>query len=60
MYTKNIRLISITFAVIAVMFACPISKAVLSHGVDLSEYSYVIFGQESTGDQELDDVILTV
>ena len=40
--------------------ACANSKAVVSRGIDLSKYSYVVFGQESTGNSGLDDMIIAV
>ena len=42
------------------MFSCSTSKVVVSHGADLSKYLYVVFGEETTGDRELDDVIMEV
>lgn len=47
-------------AITAVIQACSTSKAVVSHSIDLSEYSYVVFGNESSGDRELDDIIMAV
>lgn len=46
--------------VVIILQACSTSKAVISHGIDLSKYSYVVFGKESTGDRELDDIIMTI
>ena len=40
--------------------SCSSSNAVVSHGSDLSQYKYVVFGEESTGDRELDDMILLI
>lgn len=47
-------------AVVIVLYACSTSKMVVSHGIDLSKYSYVVFGKETTGNRELDDVMMTV
>ena len=47
-------------AVVIMLQACSTSKAVISHGIDLSKYSYVVFGEESTGDRELDDIVMAV
>lgn len=47
-------------AVVIILQACSTSKAVISHGIDLSKYSYVVFGKESTGDRELDDIVMAV
>ena len=44
--------------VVIILQACSTSKAVISHGIDLSKYSYVVFGKESTGDRELDDIVI--
>mgnify|MGYP001083602590 CR=1 FL=1 len=46
--------------VVIILQACSTSKAVISHGIDLSKYSYVVFGKESTGDRELDDIVMAV
>ena len=40
--------------------SCSSSNAVVSHGSDLSKYKYVVFGKESTGDRELDDMIMLI
>ena len=40
--------------------SCSSSNAVVSHGSDLSKYKYVVFGEESTGDRELDDMIMLI
>lgn len=47
-------------SVVIILHACSTSKAVISHGIDLSKYSYVVFGKESTGDRELDDIVMAV
>lgn len=47
-------------AVVTILQACSTSKAVVSHGIDLTKYSYVVFGKESTGDRELDDIVMAV
>ena len=48
-----------TIAITVVIQACSTSKAVVSHNIDLSKYSYVVFGKETSGDREL-DIIMTV
>ena len=47
-------------AVVIILQACSTSKAVISHEIDLSKYSYVVFGKETTGDRELDDIVMAV
>ena len=47
-------------AIMITLQACSTSRSVISHGVDLSKYSYVVFGTESTGDRELDDIVMAV
>ncbi len=42
------------------LVSCASSKVVVSHGIDISQYPYVVFGKESTGDRELDDVVMAV
>ena len=47
-------------AIMITLQACSTSRRVISYGVDLSKYSYVVFGTESSGDRELDDIIMAV
>ena len=37
------------FTFVIVLYSCSSSKVVLSHGIDISKYSYVIFGEEGKG-----------
>lgn len=46
--------------IITLMASCASSKIVLSSNIDISKYKYVIFGDESSGDRELDDVVMAV
>lgn len=46
--------------IVAILYSCSTSKVVISHGIDQSKYSYVVFGKESTGDRELDDIVMAV
>lgn len=57
---NRIRFIASFLLITILISSCATSKVVVSHGIDLSEYSYVVFGSESTGDRELDDVLLSV
>lgn len=51
----------ITFVLTLFLFtSCSSSKVVVSNGIDLSKYQYVIFGAKSTGDKDLDDIMLMV
>lgn len=43
-----------------IMVSCASSKVVLSNEVNIDKYKYVIFGDETTGDRELDDVVMAV
>lgn len=43
-----------------IFLSCSTSKSVISYDTNLSKYTYVIFGDESTGDRELDDIVLTI
>lgn len=43
-----------------IMVSCASSKVVLSNNVNIDKYKYVIFGDETTGDRELDDVVMAV
>ncbi len=47
-------------ALVIILQACSTSKVVISNGIDLSNYSYVVFGKEATGDRELDDIVMSV
>ena len=51
---------SLLIAVVIILQSCSTSKAVISHEIDLSKYSYVVFGKETTGDRELDDIVMAV
>ena len=54
--------ISTNFILVSVFIlsSCSTSKSVISSSTDIAKYSYVVFGKTSTGDRELDDVILAV
>ena len=45
---------------IALMTSCASGKIVLSNDANISKYKYVIFGKETSGDRELDDVVMSV
>ena len=47
-------------AMIALMTSCASGKIVLSNDANISKYKYVIFGKETSGDRELDDVVMSV
>lgn len=57
---KAFGLLTLIAVVIILQSCSSTSKVVISRGIDLSKYSYVVFGKESTGDRELDDIIMTV
>lgn len=42
--------------IITLMTSCASSRIVLSSNADVSKYKYVIFGSESSGDRELDEL----
>ena len=42
------------------MNSCSSSNAVVSHDSDLFKYKYVVFGKETTGDRELDDMLMLI
>ena len=50
-----VLLISVLFAMISCMSS---TNTVLSHGIDLSEYKYIVFGKDDKGDAELDDIMM--
>ena len=50
---------SITIIVL-LMASCASSRVVLSNDVNIDKYKYVIFGNESSGDRELDDIVMAV
>ncbi len=45
---------------IALLASCSSSKVVLSNSVNIDKYKYVVFGNETSGDRELDDIVMTV
>ncbi len=49
-----------TIIIIATMTSCASSRIVLSDNANLDKYKYVIFGNETTGDRELDDVMMEI
>ena len=60
--TKTKRFILIHYIFPFLLMSCGTNSAVtiVSDGVDISKYQYVVFGNESDGDGELDDVLLYV
>ena len=40
--------------------SCATSRVVLATGVNVDKYEYVVFGDKSTGDRELDDVVMMI
>ena len=52
---KNIMPIAI---ILSIMVSCASSKIVLSNNVNIDKYKYVIFGNETSGDRELNDCLL--
>ena len=57
---KNFYLLVFLVLQFILFNSCSSSNAVVSHGSDLSKYIYVVFGKESTGDRELDDMIMLI
>lgn len=55
---KLIKQIIPIVIIITLMTSCASSKIVLSSNADVSKYKYVIFGSESSGDRELDDIVM--
>lgn len=53
------HIISIVIISLA-MVSCASSRVVLSNNVSIDKYKYVIFGDETTGDRELDDMLMDV
>lgn len=60
MKLKLIKQVIHVTIIITLMASCASSKIVLSNNIDISKYKYVIFGSESSGDRELDDVVMAV
>lgn len=46
--------------ILILLASCSTGKIVLSNNADISKYKYVIFGNESSGDRELDDIVMAV
>lgn len=57
---KKLKFYVIIAVLVMAAHSCSTSKAVISHGVDLSKYSYVVFGNEMTKDEELADIAIAV
>ena len=57
---KNFYLLAFLVSHFILFNSCSSSNAVVSHGSDLSKYKYVVFGEKSTGDRELDDMIMLI
>lgn len=58
----NIYKFIIATAFLLSMSSCASSRIIVanSNTIDLSNYEYVVFGEESDGDRELDDIVLLV
>lgn len=56
-FIKHIISISIITVLIT---SCATGKIVLSNNANINKYKYVIFGYETSGDRELDDVVMSV
>lgn len=52
--------IFIILIVYALLTSCSSSKAVISNNIDITKYKYVVFGAETSGDGDFDDVIMMV
>jgi len=50
----------IPIIIISLITSCSSSKIVLSNNVNIDKYKYVVFGNKSSGDRELDDVMMAV
>ncbi len=59
MKQKFIQLVLIAIITI-LMTSCASGKIVLSNDANISKYKYVIFGKETSGDRELDDIVMSV
>ena len=56
-FIKHIISISIITVLIT---SCATGKIVLSNNANINKYKDVIFGYETSGDRELDDVVMSV
>ena len=54
------RRVIIPFFFTVFIVSCVSHKTVLSNNVDVRKYKYVIFGNETVGNRELDDIVMTV
>ena len=57
---KNLYLYIGFVLIFIVLNSCSSSNAVVSQSSNLSKYKYVVFGNEPTGDRELDDVVMII
>lgn len=46
--------------IVALMASCSSSRVVLSNSANIYKYKYVVFGTESLGNRELDDIVLEI
>jgi len=60
MKLKFIKQIIAIAIIISLVASCSSSKIVLSNNANIEKYKYVIFGNELSGDRELDDVVMLV
>lgn len=60
MKPKFIKRIIPIAIIIILMASCSSSKIVLSSNANIDKYKYIIFGNESSGDRELDDIVMAV
>ena len=56
----KLKLIISIAIVFVLMTSCGSGKIVLSHDTNIDKYKYVIFGDEVSGDNELDDILMEV
>ena len=57
---RRIIYFTILIGLLGLFSACSSSKLVVSNSIDVNQYEYVVFGSESTGDSDLDDIMMLV
>lgn len=57
---KSVKHILSIVIISLIMASCASSKVILSNNVNIDKYKYIIFGTKTTGDRELDDVMMAV
>lgn len=59
-FKHTIRKVIYALTCLILTTSCSSGKIVISNNTDISKYKYVVFGDNTTGDYELDDIYMSV